>query len=406
MRLTCTLLRRTVSSFYVPQRLASRTLASGPSQRLNPLISTSPQQRHSSLSLRAMATDGSSAAAVAAKAKARTALDEMSTDGQFKRKESVYRNWIRKGGEFEPEAGRYHLYVSLACPWASRCVAVMNMKGLQDVIGLSVTHPTWQHTRPGQDEHSGWAFASPEDAPRASTTGHGSFGCEGCIPDTVTGAQFVRDLYEKVDDTFGKYTVPVLWDKKTGVIVNNESAEIVRMLNSEFNDLASNPGLDLYPEEMRAKIDEVNDWVYPSINNGVYRCGFATSQEAYDAAFQELFSALDRCEKILGEQRYIAGDRLTEADVRLFHTLIRFDEVYVVYFKTNRNFIHELPNLREYTKDVHQTPGVSASVNIQHIKFHYFTSHPKLNYYAIVPKGGEAWWEQPHNRAERFPAPA
>lgn len=336
----------------------------------------------------------------------RTALEEMDAKGEFKRKESQFRNFIKKGGEFEPEAGRYHLYVSLACPWASRCVAVLHMKGLQDVIGLSVTHPTWRPTRPGQDEHCGWAFAAPEDPPLASSTGYGSFPCDGCIPDTVNGAKFVRDLYDQAGDTFGKYTVPVLWDKKKGTIVNNESAEIVRMLNSEFNELSSNPGLDLYPEDLRAAIDEANEWVYPQINNGVYRCGFATSQEAYDKAFDELFAALDRCEGILGRQRYLAGDRLTEADIRLFHTLIRFDEVYVVYFKTNRRFIHEYPNLRGYVQDLYQTPGVSASVNMYHIKTHYFTSHPRLNFYAIVPKGGEPWWEQPHDRAKRFPTEA
>lgn len=202
----------------------------------------------------------------------------------------------------------------------------------------------------------------------------------------------------------GKYTVPILWDEKEGCIVNNESSEILRMLNSKFNELSSAPQLDLYPQDLRQQIDEVNEWVYKSINNGVYRCGFATSQEAYEAAFDELFGALGRCEDILGRQRYIIGDSFTEADIRLFMTLIRFDEVYVVYFKTNRRFIHEYPNLREYTRDIYQTPGVAASVNMQHIKVHYFSSHPKLNYYAVVPKGGEAWWEQPHNRQQRFPA--
>ncbi|KAI7842386.1 hypothetical protein COHA_004025 [Chlorella ohadii] len=364
--------------------------------RLSP-HSCRPQRK--SLSVRLMSKE---AAAPAAATQARTALDEMGSKGEFARKESVYRQWIRKGSEFEPEAGRYHLYVSLACPWASRCVAALNMKGLTDVIGLSVTHPTWQRTRPDQDEHCGWAFAAPGDAPFSSPTGHGSFACDGCIPDTVNGAKFVRDLYQKSGDTFGKYTVPILWDKKKGCIVNNESSEILRMFNAEFNDLAGNPGLDLYPEELRAQIDAVNDWVYPNINNGVYRCGFATSQEAYEQAFGELFSALDKCEEILGRQRYIVGDRLTEADIRLFHTLIRFDHVYVSYFKTNRNFIHEMPNLRGYVSDLFQTTGVAASVNLDHIKVHYHTSHPKLNYYAIVPVGGPEWWREPHDRAQRF----
>lgn len=345
------------------------------------------------------------AAPSAAAGGARTALDEMGNKGEFKRQDSQFRNWISKGsGEFEPEAGRYHLYVSLACPWASRCVAVMHMKGLQDAVGLSVTHPTWQHTRPGQDDHCGWAFAAPGDPPLSSSTGQGSFPCDDCIPDTLNGAKFIRDLYEKSHDTFGKYSVPVLWDKKKGCIVNNESSEIIRMLNSEFNELAQNPGLDLYPQHLRTAIDEVNEWVYPKINNGVYRCGFATKQEAYEEAFDDLFAALERCEQILGRQRYMAGDQLTEADIRLFHTLIRFDEVYVVYFKANKKLIVQYPNLSNYTRDIYQTPGVSASVNMRHIKVHYFSSHPKLNTYAIVPKGNEAdpWWKQPHDRAERF----
>lgn len=355
-----------------------------------------------------MSTAASAGTGAAADAKAkpasRSALEEVSEKGAFVRKDSTYRNIVKKGGEFAPEAGRYHLYVSLACPWASRCVALLHMKGLEDVVGLSVTHPTWQRTRPDQDEHTGWTFAAPGDAPFSSSTGFGSFSCDGCIPDDVNGAKFVRDLYEKSNDTAGKYTVPVLWDKQSGCIVNNESSEILRMFNSEFNDFAKHPDLDLCPPDLADVVEEVNTWVYPNINNGVYRCGFATSQEAYETAFKELFAALDKCEEILGKQRYIAGDRLTEADIRLFHTLIRFDPVYVVYFKTNKRFIREYPNLCNYTRDMYQTPGVAASVNITHIKTHYFTSHPRLNYYAIIPLGNdsEAWWEQAHDRAERF----
>eukprot|EP00668_Euglena_longa_P038219 GGOE01049210.1.p1 GENE.GGOE01049210.1~~GGOE01049210.1.p1 ORF type:complete len:349 (-),score=106.64 GGOE01049210.1:176-1195(-) len=335
-------------------------------------------------------------------AAARTALQEMQ-GGAFIRTASVWRNWIKAGDQrFPPEANRYHLYVSLACPWANRCVATLYMKGLDHVVGLSVVHPTWQRTRPGNsaDEHCGWAFRAPTDPPLSSSTGHGSFGCEGCIPDPLNNAQFVRDLYELAGDTGGKYSVPVLWDSKERTIVNNESADIIRMLNSEFNHLARNPDLDLYPEPLRKDIDEINDWVYHGINNGVYRCGFATSQAAYDTAFKELFAALDRCEAILTKQRYLVGNQLTEADLRLFMTLIRFDEVYVVYFKTNRNFISQFPALSNYTRDIFQTPGVKPAINIQHIKTHYFTSHPKLNFYAIIPAGGEAWWEQPHNRSE------
>eukprot|EP00879_Flechtneria_rotunda_P000621 GHRR01000734.1.p1 GENE.GHRR01000734.1~~GHRR01000734.1.p1 ORF type:complete len:399 (+),score=90.37 GHRR01000734.1:149-1345(+) len=342
---------------------------------------------------------------IRAMASARTALDEMGKTGEFKRTASGFRNQITPDGHFKPEAGRYHLYISYACPWACRTVAAMHLKGLQDAIGLSVTHPTWQRTRADNtdDKHTGWTFVEPDHPPLSSSTGHGSFSCEGCIPDTVNGAKFVRDLYEKSNDTIGKYTVPVLWDKTEGVIVNNESSDILRMFNSVFNDIAKNPGLDLYPEHLRAKIDEINEWVYPAINNGVYRCGFATKQEPYEQAFKELFAALDKCEDMLSETRYIAGNQLTEADVRLFMTLIRFDEVYVVYFKTNKQFIHEYPNLREYVKDLYQTPGMAASVNIRHIKTHYFTSHPALNTYAIIPVGPGPWYEEPHNRAKQFP---
>jgi putative glutathione S-transferase len=279
------------------------------------------------------------------------------------------------------------------------------MKGLQDVIGLSVTHPTWQRTKPDdpEDEHTGWTFANPGDPPFQSSTGHGSFPTDDCIPDTVNGAKYIRDLYELAGDTGGKYTVPVLWDKKEKTIVSNESADIVRMFNSAFNDFAKDPQLDLYPEELRKDIDDVNSWIYSNINNGVYRCGFATKQAAYEEAFDQLFSSLDRAEGILAKHRYLTGDRLTEADIRLFKTLIRFDEVYVVYFKTNRNFIHEFPNLANFTREIYQIPGVKESVNIAHIKMHYFTSHPTLNFYSVIPKGGSAWWEEPHDR-DRFDA--
>ena len=309
----------------------------------------------------------------------RTALAETDAKGSFIRKDSTFRNFIEKGSKFEPEAGRYHLYVSLACPWANRCVAALHMKGLEDVIGLSVTHPTWQRTRPDnpEDKHTGWFFASPEDKPVTNTEGMGSFDCSGCIPDTVNGVKFVRDLYELAQDTSGKYSVPVLWDKKEKTIVNNESSEILRMFNTAFNDFAKNPSLDLYPEDLREEIDALNEWIYPNINNGVYRCGFATTQEAYNIAFQDLFSALDRVEEILSKRRYIAGDVITEADIRLFMTLIRFDPVYVVYFKTDRKAIREYSNISEYVRDIYSTPGIKESVNIDHINKHYFTSHPK-----------------------------
>ncbi|GMH45297.1 hypothetical protein BSKO_13254 [Bryopsis sp. KO-2023] len=335
--------------------------------------------------------------------KAHTALDEMGVKGEFKRVSSAFRDTIEEGGRFPPESGRYHLYVSYACPWASRCIAMMYMKGLGDAIGLSVVHPTWKKSRPGQDEHSGWTFASPGDPPFSNSNGYGSFPADDCIPDSINGSKFVRDLYELAKDTAGKYTVPLLWDKTEKTIVNNESAEIIEMFNSKFNKFATKPEVDMFPADLMEKIEEVNSWIYPNINNGVYRCGFAKSQEAYEMAFTELFEALEKCEEILSKNRYIAGDRFTVADIRLFVTLIRFDEVYVVYFKTNKKAIREYPNLREYVKEIYQVPGITESVNMQHIKTHYFTSHPILNHYGVVPVGSDFWYSDPHNRDEKFP---
>lgn len=219
-------------------------------------------------------------------------------------------------------------------------------------------------------------------------------------PDPFWEAKTVRDIYEAVGDTNGKYSVPILYDKKLKTIVSNESSEIIRMLNSEFNQFAKYPELDLYPQELRDLIDKTNDWVYPTINNGVYRCGFAKSQEAYDAAIVELTESFDRVDQLLQSQRYIAGDQFTEADVRLFVTLLRFDEVYVVYFKTNTRSVAHTPSILNYCREIYQMPGVAETVNMEQIKTHYFASHPTLNYYSIIPKGPDfvKLLEQPHNR--------
>jgi len=346
--------------------------------------------------------------------KARTALDESSKDGAFQRVDAVHRNVIEPGSDtYPPEKDRYHLYISYACPWANRCLATMYLKGLEDIIGLSIVHPTWQRTRPDADEHTGWVFRSPDDPPLSNVLGFGEFKVAGVIPDSVNGAATVRDLYELANDTGGKYSVPVLWDKKTKTIVSNESAEIIRMFNTAFNEggMAKNPDLDIYPERLRDSIDAVNEWIYPGINNGVYRCGFAKSQGAYETAFAELFGALDRCESILATNRYIAGDQLTEADIRLFMTLVRFDEVYVVYFKTNGKAIREYPNIMNYCRELYQIPEIQKSINMEHIKTHYFTSHPTLNNYAIIPVGSDTVSKllEPHNRAAipgvEIPAP-
>lgn len=322
---------------------------------------------------------------------ARSALDEVSESGAFKRTASTFRNFISRdpSSPFQPEAGRYHLYISYACPWASRCISVLKIKGLDKAISFSSVKPKWERTKEG-DAHMGWVF-SHSDTEELDAE-----------PDTLNGAKSIRELYELASANYsGKYTVPVLWDKKLRTVVNNESSEIIRILNVEFNDLAENRDLDLYPEHLRTQIDEVNGWVYDKINDGVYRCGFAKKQEPYDEAVEKLYEALDKCEEILGKQRYICGGSLTEADIRLFVTIIRFDEVYAVYFKCNKKLLREYPNLFNYMKDIYQIPGMSTTVNMDHIKKHYYGSHPSLNPYGIVPRGPNIDYTTPHDR-EKF----
>lgn len=332
-------------------------------------------------------------------ATARSALAEVHTDGSFKRVDAAFRQSIGDP-EHPAEPKRYRLYVSLACPWASRCLAVYYMKGLQDVVNLSIVHPTWRRTKPDDpsDTHCGWWFRSPTEPPVAAETGNGEFTCEGCIPDEAQHVRTVRELYELSRDDNGKYSVPILWDEKTKTVVNNESSEIIRMFNTAFNSFATNPALDLYPVALRAEIDAVNAWVYPNINDGVYRCGFAKKQAAYDTAVAALYEHLDKAEAVLAKQRYLCGSHLTEADIRLFVTLIRFDEVYVVYFKCSKKCLREYPNLLNYTRDIYQTPGIKESVNMTHIKNHYFSSHPTLNAYSIVPASPGVDFEAPHGR--------
>lgn len=308
-----------------------------------------------------------------------------------------------KDAKFAAEKDRYHLYVAYACPWAHRTLMVRALKGLEDAVSVTVVHPTWQKTRPEVDEHAGWIFGDPNGSPIRNNDGNGGpfpAAYPGNEPDPIGNAKSIREVYERANDENGKYSVPVLWDKKLNTIVSNESSEIIRMLNSEFNEFSKFPDLDLYPEDMREAVDKTNDWVYPSINNGVYRCGFATSQEAYDVAISELTEAFDRVESLLQNQRYIAGETFTEADVRLFVTLLRFDEVYVVYFKTNTRSVAHSPTVLNYCREIYQMPGVKETVSMEQIKAHYFTSHPTLNYYSIIPRGDNfiKLLEQPHDR--------
>lgn len=292
-------------------------------------------------------------------------------DGSFKRKAASFRNWIQPNGDFTPEKGRYHLYVSYACPWATRTLIVRKLKGLEDFIGVTVVSP-----RMGSN---GWPFANVDPFPAADS-------------DPLNNAQHVKDLYLKVKPDYdGRFTVPVLWDKHTGTIVNNESSEIIRMFNTAFNHLLpeDKAKLDLYPESLRAKIDEVNDWVYDTVNNGVYKSGFASTQKAYEAAVIPLFESLDRLEKMLEGQDYLIGGQLTEADIRLFVTIVRFDPVYVTHFKCNLRTIRDgYPNLHRWMRKLYWgNPAFKDTCNFEHIKTHYFWSHTFINPHRIVPIG-------------------
>lgn len=308
--------------------------------------------------------------------------DTKSTGGRFVRQESQFRNWITpdggpgptgKGG-FKAERGRYHLYVSYACPWAHRTLIFRALKGLTNAISLSVVH--WFMGE------QGWTFA---DGP-------------GVIPDENNGADYLHQIYTKVDPKYtGRVTVPVLWDKEKNTIVSNESAEIIRMLNSAFDNLGATPG-DYYPAPLRDEIDELNDRIYQTVNNGVYKAGFATTQTAYEEAVKSLFATLDDLEKNLEKQRYFLGDRQTEADWRLFTTLLRFDPVYVGHFKCNLRRLVDYPYLWAYVRDLYQTPGVAETVNWQHIKGHYYQSHKTINPTGIVPLGPEIDFTAPHHR--------
>jgi glutathionyl-hydroquinone reductase len=301
------------------------------------------------------------------------------TSGRFVRRETTFRHWITADGRsgFPAEAGRYHLYVSLACPWAHRTLIMRALKGLEDAISLSVVD---YHLGP-----DGWHFS---DRP-------------GAVPDTVLGTRFLREVYLKADPAYtGRVSVPVLWDTNQATIVNNESREILRMLDTEFDAVAKNPERFL-PAGRKAEVDAMIDANYTSINNGVYRTGFARTQAAYDEAVKEVFTGLNRCEALLERQRYLCGERITEADWCLFTTLVRFDAVYVTHFKCNLRRIVDYSNLWNYLKDLYQVPGVAETVNFEHIKGHYFGSHLFLNPTGIVPIGPRLDLGEPHDRAKR-----
>jgi len=298
-------------------------------------------------------------------------------DGEFQRQDTVFREAVRDDPDarFQPAAGRYHLYVSYACPWAHRTLLVRALKGLEDAISVDVVDP--------YREADGWQF-TPEKA--------------GCTPDTLHGSDYLRELYRRADpDATCRVTVPVLWDTREDTIVNNESREILRMLDTEFDDVATRD-VDLYPEGYREEVDRIIDDIYEPINNGVYRAGFAKSQQAYDRAVDRLFEALDHWDAVLEDQRYLAGDRLTEADVCMFTTLVRFDQVYHTHFMCNKRFIHQYDNLWPYLRDLYNTPGVAGTVDMAHIKEHYYTTHPDVTPSRIVAAGPELDFGADHDR--------
>ncbi|MBD0271275.1 MAG: glutathione S-transferase family protein, partial [Acetobacteraceae bacterium] len=279
-------------------------------------------------------------------------------------------------GGFAAEPGRYHLYVSLACPWAHRALIMRALKGLEEAIGVSVVH--WLM------REDGWTFA---EGP-------------GTVPDTVNRAAFLHQVYTAADPRYtGRATVPVLWDKRNGTIVSNESSEIIRMLNSAFDGVGAKPG-DHYPEPLRAEIDAINARVYDTVNNGVYKAGFATTQAAYEEAVRPLFETLEWLDARLARRRFLMGDALTEADIRLWTTLVRFDAVYAGHFKCNIRRLVDLPNLWAYARDIHQLPGVAGTVNFEHIKRHYYESHRGVNPTGIVPLGPVLDFAAPHGREE------
>ncbi len=303
-------------------------------------------------------------------------------EGEFVRSKSGFRNWVTKDGSagptgeggFAAESGRYHLYVSYACPWAHRTLIFRALKDLEDEISVSVVHPLM----PAES----WVFG---DYP-------------GATVDHVNQVEYLYENYLKADAHFnGLVTVPVLWDKKRQTIVNNESSEITRMLNSAF-DQFGDADVDFYPQDLREEIDAINKSIYENVNNGVYRAGFARTQEAYDGAFDRLFDTLDELEARLSKQRYLVDEQITEADWRLFTTLVRFDAVYYNHFKTNKKRLRDYPNLWAYTLELYQVPGVGDTVNMEHIKYHYFASHRSINPTGIVPKGPEIDFMMPHGR--------
>lgn len=313
-----------------------------------------------------------------------TWYDTKENEGKFKREQAQLRHWVTKDGSagptgdagFKAESGRYHLYVCLACPWAHRTLIFRTLKGLEPHIGVSIVSPDMLD--------KGWSFDKTKDG----------------VGDDLYDSEFLYQLYLRNNEQYtGRVTVPMLWDKQQQRIVSNESAEIIRMFNSAFNDITGNT-VDFYPAHLQGDIDSINTFVYDNINNGVYKTGFATTQSAYEEAYDNLFSALDDIEQMLATKRYLVGEQVTEADWRLFTTLIRFDAVYFGHFKCNNRMIEQYPNLANYVRELFQVPSVAETVNFEHIKRHYYFSHHMINPTQIVPVGPDIDYHTAHNRSD------
>jgi putative glutathione S-transferase len=312
---------------------------------------------------------------------------EQSASGEIERQEDAFREWVSSGGAHPVAASRYHLYVSLACPWASRTVIARKLLGLEEIVGLTVVDPV-------RDER-GWAFRNPEaggNPPESFTS-----------TDPVNGFHFLREVYETTDPNFdGRVTVPVLWDKKTKRIVNNCEDDICRMFNDAFRQLARNKSVDLFPSDIQSEQAKLSDFIYENVNNGVYQAGFATRQHPYEIACRKLFAALDELEVRLARSRYLFDDRIVESDWRLFCTLVRFDVVYYIHFKCSLRRVVDYPNLQGYLMDLYQQPGVAETVSFDHIKRHYYMTHEEINPHRIVPIGPVLNLTKPHGREKLF----
>ena len=315
--------------------------------------------------------------------------DTESTGGRFERHDALFRNWITHDGVpgptgvggFKAEAGRYHLFISMACPWAHRTLIFRKLKGLEDMISVSNSNSYM-----GPDS---WTYEP--DAGRI-------FSGDGDDDEYI---EYLYELYRLVEPDYSdRATVPVLWDKERQTIVSNESSEIIRMFNTEFDGIGGESSRDFYPQHMREEIDALNEWIYPNVNNGVYRSGFATTQEAYEEAVIPLFDTLDKLEARLSDKRFLLGDKLTEADIRLFPTLVRFDSVYVSHFKCAIKRIVDYPNLWGYTRDIYELPGIADTVDIDYNKAHYYGSHDTVNPHLIIPVGPTLDFKTPHSRLE------